>query len=377
MRILIFSWRDPKHPFAGGAEQVMHEHAKGWIEKGHKVTLFSSKFPGAKERETIEGVEIFRKGTQYLGVQLEGFKYYISRSKKYNLVVDQFHGIPFFTPLYVKKPLLAVVQETAKNVWFLNHLPFPTNFGVGLIGYLLEPIIFKLYRRTHFMTGSLSAKKEIQKFGIHSANITVIQHGLSQGFSKKVSQKEKNPTVIFLGRLSKDKGIKRAIGAFEILFKKDSNFKFWIVGKPETKNFGLDLLKKINKSALKNSIKMWGFVTQKKKFELLARAHVLINPSFREGWGLVNIEANSVGTPVVAYDSPGLVDSIKTNYSGIICKQNTIEELAKNIYDLIYNKSRYNKLSKNAIRWSRNFSWDKSIDKSTALLKSIAKDEHK
>jgi len=34
MNILVFSWRDPKHPTAGGAEQVMHEHMKGWIAAG-------------------------------------------------------------------------------------------------------------------------------------------------------------------------------------------------------------------------------------------------------------------------------------------------------------------------------------------------------
>ena len=53
MRILVFSWRDPKHPLAGGAEQVMHEHMKGWIEAGHKVTLFSSKLDVLKNEKSL------------------------------------------------------------------------------------------------------------------------------------------------------------------------------------------------------------------------------------------------------------------------------------------------------------------------------------
>jgi len=48
MNILVFSWRDPKHPLAGGAEQVMHEHMKGWVGAGHKVTLFTSHFSGGR-----------------------------------------------------------------------------------------------------------------------------------------------------------------------------------------------------------------------------------------------------------------------------------------------------------------------------------------
>jgi len=51
MNILVFSWRGPKHPLAGGAEQVDHEHQKGWIKGGNAVTLFTSSFPEAKEEK--------------------------------------------------------------------------------------------------------------------------------------------------------------------------------------------------------------------------------------------------------------------------------------------------------------------------------------
>jgi len=111
MRILVFSWRDPKHPLAGGAEQVMHEHMKGWIKAGHKVTLFSSKMGGLPEEEEMDGVHIVRHGYQYLGVQITGFFFYLKNKDNFDFIVDQFHGLPFFTPLYVQKPKLAVIQD--------------------------------------------------------------------------------------------------------------------------------------------------------------------------------------------------------------------------------------------------------------------------
>ncbi len=80
MNILVFSWRDPKHPLAGGAEQVMHEHMKGWVEAGHRVTLFSSKVTGLPGRETFDGIEVIRRGDQYLGVKIEGFLYYLKNN---------------------------------------------------------------------------------------------------------------------------------------------------------------------------------------------------------------------------------------------------------------------------------------------------------
>ena len=60
----------------------------------------------------------------------------------------------------------------------------------------------------------------------------------------------------------------------------------------------------------------------KEKYDLLARAHILINPSIREGWGLVVIEAASVKTPTVGYNVPGLKDSIKDNETGLLSNAN-------------------------------------------------------
>ncbi len=306
MNILVFSWRDPKHPTAGGAEQVMHEHMKGWIEAGHNVTLFSSRVVGLPSKETLDGVKIIRRGIQYFGVQIEGFLYFLKNHKKFDLIVDQFHGLPFFTPLYVKRPKLAVIQEVAREVWLKNEFPSPFNLIVGIIGYFGEPFIFIFYRDIPFMTGSNSAKISLIKVGIPEKNINIINHGVIIQEQKLRFKKEKVKTVMFLGAISKDKGIDDVLETFGELSKM-GEYKFWIVGRTS------DVYRKLIKNtALKfgfsKDLTYFGFVTQQKKFELLARAHILINPSLLEGWGLVNIEANAMETPVVAYNSPGLVD---------------------------------------------------------------------
>lgn len=373
MNILVFSWRDPRHPLAGGAEQVMHEHMKGWIEAGHSVTLFASWFKGLAE-EVLQGVHIVRGGNQHhLGVQFAGFLYYEHHKGEYDLVVDQFHGMPFFTPLYVRKPKFAVIQETARNVWFLNPFPWPINWIYGVVGYVLEPLVFLLYKKTEFMTGSNSAKEDVARFGIPKENITVVPHGVVIPKLKIKYQKAKTRTIVYLGVLSKDKGIEDAIRCFSILNEKE-NHQFWIIGKPETEAYGKKIMNQVESLGLENKVKFWGFVSQEKKFELLAKGHVLINPSVHEGWGLVNIEANSVGMPVVAYRSRGLVDSVKDGQSGILCAQNTPEELAKNTMHLLADKAEYKRLQDGAILWSQNFSWKKSVDRSLLLIQRIAEE---
>ncbi len=367
MNILVLSWRDPKHPLAGGAEQVMHEHMKGWVEAGHTVALFASKMPAVHQTEEIDGIKIIRGGYQYLGVQIAAFFYYLKNRNKIDYLVDQFHGFPFFTPLYSNKPKLAVLQEVASKVWFLNPLPFPINYIIGSLGYLFEPFIFIFYRNTHFMTGSVSAKKDLIRFGIKAENITPVPHGVLVHMPKPFPKKEKKFTVIYLGALSKDKGVEDALICFKFLSK--YNYNFWIVGKPETKAY-FDKLKYKAKQYKVNA-KFWGFVSQKKKFKLLARSHVLVNPSVHEGWGLVNIEANTVGTPVVACNSAGLVDSVKSGKSGVIVKNNTPQELAKTVVELLGNQKKYDDLQKGALKWSKNFSWEKSKKLSLALIEKL------
>lgn len=371
----MLSWKDPKHPTAGGAEQVMHEHAKGWIKAGHKVTLFSSRFDGSNRQETLDGIRIIRVGRQYFGgVQLSGFFYYLKHKEEYDFVVDQFHGLPFFTPIYIRKPKLAVIQETAREVWFLNPFPRPFNWLIGIIGYVGEPLIFLLYHWTPFMTGSASAKKDVSKFGVPTENITVVPHGVILPKHQISSTKSQATTIIFLGALAKDKGVEEAIECFSLLSKENGPWQFWIVGKAETESYENRLRNMVSGNGIKENTKFWGFVSQDKKFELLARSHVLINPSVREGWGLVNIEANSAGTPVVAYKVAGLVDSVKDGQSGILCNQNNPEELAKEILDIINDEAKYAKLQKGALSWSKNFSWEKSRKLSLDLIIRIAGD---
>ena len=166
---------------------------------------------------------------------------------------------------------------------------------------------------------------------------------------------------MFLGAISKDKGIDDVLKTFEIL-NTMGKFNFWVVGRASRVYMKLLKSKKVI---------YFGFVSQKRKFDLLSRAHVLINPSLLEGWGLVNIEANAVGTPVVAYNSLGLIDSVKNNMSGVICKENTPQDLAQKVYELLNNDKKYKELQSGAIVWSKKFSWDNSKKLSLALINEI------
>lgn len=372
MNILIFSWRDPKHPNAGGAEQVTLEHAKGWVGAGHDVYWFSSIIYGEKKEEIISEVKIIRMGGQTFGVKLAAFFWYLfGKHPKFDLVIDQFHGIPFFTPIYVKAKKLAFIHEVTKDVWKLNPWPKPFNLIPSYVGTFLEPMIFKyIYRNVTFWTVSESTKQELIEWNIKRQKIFVINNGVILTKSNKVLPKESKKTVMFLGAISEDKGIKDAISVFNEINRKDEDWQFWIVGKSSTK-YELLVRNMIDGFGLKTVTKFFGYVSDVRKFDLLARAHILVNTSYREGWGLVNIEAAAVGTPVLGYSVVGVKDSVKDGKTGMLSKKGDFRSVAYNAINLMRDKVLYKKLQENSIKWSKNFSWDRSRRESLELIESI------
>ncbi|MEK7095208.1 MAG: glycosyltransferase family 4 protein [Patescibacteria group bacterium] len=362
MKILVFSWRGPGHPNAGGAEKVTHEHAKSWVQAGHDVTLFTSGFPGVPSHELIDGVEIVRGGHQIGLFHITAvFWYLFQKETTYDVIIDQFHGIPVFTPLFVRGQKVGFIHEVAKEVWWTNHLRFPLNHLYGALGYFIEPFIFRLYTKIPFVTVSLSTKADLIDWGIDKKNISIIYNGVS--VKKSNQKKSKTKTLMYLGAIAKDKGIEDALKLFSLIHKSYPAWKLWIVGKGEP-----HYLDELN---IPRYIKNYGFVDEQTKFDLLSRAHILINPSIREGWGLVNIEANAMGTPVVAYDVPGCRDSIKNNHTGILCPKGNIDQMTSQAVLLLQDDKRYKNMTTQAKNWSKNFIWEKSSTQSLKFLMAL------
>lgn len=371
MRILILSWRGPGHPHEGGAEKVTHRYAKYWVQAGHDVTLFTSSFTDSIPEETIDGVRVIRSGSQAFGVKFSAFYWYLFKNRDdFDLVIDHFHGIPFFTPLYVRAKKVAFIHEVATKVWSLNTWPKPLNLLPSIVGRLGEPLVFRLYGNCEFLTVSNSTRKDIINFGVKDKFINVIHNGVDINTKRtEISHKKSEHfTVTFLGALAKDKGIEDALIAFSQSYKKDSSLRMWVIGKGlgeyvkqlkvECKRLGID-----------GAVKFWGFVSESKKSELLSRTHLLINLSIHEGWGLVNIEANCFGVPVLGYKVSGTVDSVVDGKTGVLFEKGDTGSVSDEILNLKKNRDKYSRLSLASKDWSKKFSWDSSLKKSLELIK--------
>lgn len=366
MKILILNWRDIKNPLSGGAEVLTHEVAKRWVKMGHKVTMFSSEFSGSKEKEVIDRIVIRRKGSPnifslHIPVHVAAYLFYKNEMKgKVDIVIDEIHGVPFFTPLYVKEKHVALICEVAKEIWD-KMFPFPLN----LVGRAVEKLYFLIYKNTHFLTISNSTKKDLLKEGIKENSVTVLPMGFNG--VKLTEKKEKNPTMIFVGRLNPMKGVADAIRAFLIASRKIKNLNLWIIGRGEEK-FVNNLKSLVEKNHMTDKVNFFGFVTEKEKFIAMAKAHVIVVPSLKEGFGLIVPEAGSVGTPAIIYNVDGLRDIVIDQVNGLKVKKN-YRSLSDAIVKLFKNKKLYNKLRKGAKEKSKLYNWENTTNMAMKVLK--------
>lgn len=364
MNILIFNWRDPKNPQSGGAEIVTQEHAKAWIKKGHTVTWFASGFTDAPETDMIDGVKIIRRGGA-LTVHLLAPFYYLVHHAEFDIVIDEIHGIPFFTPLYVRKPILAFIHEVAAEIWDYMYM-----FPINKIGRFIEPLYFQLYKKIPFWTDAPSTIDELVQFGIKREKALAIACPINNRTLHTLPQKEKDPTYIFVSRLVPMKGIEEIIKAFGFIHKEDKKAKLWIVGRGD-EQYVAQLKNMVRQYNIEEYVTFFGSVSQEKKLELLQRAHIILHASIKEGWGLVIIEAASQGTPAVVYDVSGLRDSVKHNKTGIVLSENSPKTMASQALKLYHDKKLYKTFQNNCLIWAKSLTWEKAIKESLQLLEKI------
>lgn len=351
-KIIIFNWRDPEDPKAGGAERVTLKHATYWAQQGHQVTWVAGTFPGCKAKVTKNGVHYLRSGNSQTLFLRAWWIFYHDLNGDADVIIDEVHGLPMFSPLWARGcKTIAFIHEVAQEIWD-EMFPFPVN----VIGKLIERHVFPfVYKDIQFWVDSSSTQNDLISLGIPKKHVQIIPCAIDLPSGIADVKREKRFTCVFLARLVKMKGVEYAIETFADIFKSKSDAQLWIVGSGD--DLYVDTLrKKVEKLHMTKNVVFWGNVTEKKKYELLGRAHWLLHTSVREGFGLTVLEANSRKTPAAVFDVASLRDLVSED-KGVIVPFADTHILAQRILHQWHNQKRYLSLQKNAYTFSKRFSW--------------------
>ena len=370
--ILALSWRDIKAPKAGGAEVHTHEMLKRADKDKYRIYHFSPQVGELQEEENLDGVIYLRSGNA-ITVILKAMQFYQRNKNNIDFVIDQCNTHRFFTPFWVDgKKRIFYIHQLTKEIW-----NYSAKFPLSTIGMLSEEWMLRLNKKDAVITVSNSTKQELVNRGYRADKIKIIHNGVSFEPWKEEQWcvKESEPAFIYAGRYSPYKGIDVSIQAFAQLKRTSPKAKLWIIGKkdqdyvdkyilPICKEYSLEWVD-VQKDSDGNEIEpqqgdiiSWGYVSEEKKLELLSRAWTLLFPSIREGWGIPVTEAGCVGTPCIAYNSPGISEAIDEGNAGYLCMENSVTGLLEQMRLVISDEAVYSDKRQKAYQYSSQFLWD-------------------
>lgn len=359
----MLNWRDPHNPLAGGAERVSLAFLRGLVDQGHTVDWFTFEFPGAAEEENLGGIRIRRAGGVLTAAMAA--RRWASTQPRYDLVIDQHHGIPWYAPWWSGTHCVAYIHEILGPIW-RSFYRWPTSE----FGQWQERWTHWLYRRVPFWVPSESTRMGLLQHGVRSVH--TFPNGVDVEPLSVLPEKRLGGTLqlITVSRLAPNKRVDHAIRCLGRLRERGMAAELTIVGGGSE---SLALQRLAANLGLERWVRLVGFCSEKEKLEWLAKGHALIHSSVREGWGLNVIEGNAMGTPAVVYPVAGLVDSTVDGETGCVSQAETPESLAKSVVWLVSDEARYGRIRQAAWKRSGTFRWGAVIPPVVRFLESLAR----
>ena len=354
--ILVINWQDIRNPLGGGAEVHFHEIFKRIVKMGHQVTLLCCSHKGLPGEEDIDGVKIIRAGHRNFFNFVVPFLYRkYSRANNYDVVIDDINKIPFYSPLFVKEPLIGIIHHLfGSSIFIESSLP------VALYVKMAELLIPKVYRNIPMAVVSNSTKQELVQKDFSADQVDLVYNAVDhEAYQYFPDRKSASPLVGYLGRIKRYKSVNHLILAFEIVQQAIPNAKLLIIGDGDHLP---ELKKLVEQLKLNQKVIFTGALHHDQKIDYLNQMWLSVNPSPKEGWGLTVIEANCCGVPVNAANSPGLRDSVVDGKTGLLYPYGDQKRLAELIIHIIQNEDVRNNFAKESITWAHQFNWERSAE---------------
>lgn len=240
------------------------------------------------------------------------------------------------------------------NLIGLKRKCYKNSFLYTMLKLISKKIFDIRYKNNIYKYIAISefVKERHVNLGVEANKIKVIHHFVTNFNDKlKDNHRDKDKYFLYMGRLSKEKGINTLINAFEELVDK----KLIIMGDGELKD---TLEYKVKEKKISN-IQFIGYKVGREKDEIISNAFATIIPSeWDEPFGRSVIESFQFGVPVIATDRGGLKELITNDINGYKFisgdKNDLINQILKldNLSEYEYNIMRYNCLSDINLKFS-------------------------
>ena len=344
MNVLWLAHRDPLNPKAGGAERTILEVARRLVDVGNEVTLVTAGWKGVKARENVNGINVIRLGDSItLHLLLPLFLLF----RKFDVIINDLgHAVPWPSASFLGK----------NNIIFFRHLharslPGQVSPLLAKVITALEKSYLIIHRGKTFVTESVTSIDDLVRLGIERSLIVKIPPGVDSSIFHP-SEKTPYPSMVYFGGMRRYKRPEECIYVAKKLKANVPNLRLYVVGEgPELE----DLKILVNEMRLGETIKFLGRMEYSELAKMVASCWLNIHTSVTEGWGYSVLEASSAGTPTVAYEVPGIIETIENGVNGMKVKDGDRTALAEAAYEIIKNPK---ELWFSSVEFARRYSWE-------------------
>jgi glycosyltransferase involved in cell wall biosynthesis len=361
LNILVLADRDWTHPQGGGTGANVYANIARWAQWGHHVTLVAGAYPGCRPLEQISpNLVIHRMGGRSTVFPRAILAVMRGLGRDADVVFEVINGITFLTPLWLRKPRVALVNHPHRALYIGE---FGHRLGRVLAAALEELPLRFLYRRVPFITISESARDELVAIdGIPAPNITIAHCGVGPG-PFEPGERSATPRLLYVGRLKAYKRIELLLDMLTEL----QGVELDIAGQGD---HGETLEDEISRRGLGSRVHVHGYVDEDAKAGLYRRAWVHVTASASEGWSLTVMEAALCATPSAALSVGGLRDSIVDGQTGLLALDPA--GLTANVRRLLEDHELRRRLGDNARARAETFTWDRTASISLGVVEKQA-----
>ncbi len=382
MRIAMFT--DVFPPSVNGVASSILLLSKELVKRGHYVKIFTPAIKkGRLTKKKLEGIEVSYCSSipslLYPDIKL-GLPFY--PNTVYQLMKDKIDIVHFHTPIFMGAAGILAAKMLGKPIVGTFHTYFMEPeylkvIGLDIMGDTVGKMLVKLgwkYANMYYNSANLittpteETRKMLVTYKIKRPTRT-ISNGVRPPTlpHSALTQHHTSKTLLYVGRLSKEKNLDILVKAFSLVHAKKPAFKLMIVGDGPYE-------KKLRAVAAEQKLEKHVIFKGKIPFEKLlnsniyTRAGIFVTASTSETQGLSIVEGMSYGLPVVGVAKRGVAELIKGN--GLPCKSANAKEIARNILKIIDSPELAKKMSLESLRMAKKY----AIENITAEFEKTYKD---
>ena len=356
----------------GGGMSVYVQQISKYLSENHNVTVVTGEKADSFTDKNLEfiSLDIFESE-----LNVEDKEIYLQEFK--NKLVDSLE-LNSFDVIHAHYWLSGLVAKEISNELNIPFIFTSHSLGIFLDGYNKERVDCEkiVMISTNLVTASSIFETMLiaDTYKIDENKIKKITPGVDRKIFIPDLSVEKENIILSIGRIQEQKGQLQTIEFLNNFKKIQNDFKCYFVGGPSGKHgneYLHELKQTIKDFNLDKHVEFLGDLPQTEIIELFKKAKLLIHTSKFETFGLVAIEANTMGVPVLTTNNGSLMEIIENNKNGYL-SENLIDSNVNNFVNNLFNNvTKYEEIHSSCIEKSKKYDWMKTANELESLYQQL------